>query len=671
MKQVSTQLINRITEDFHYGVQYSKKYRLLIFFSFLLTFFVVALLHNLHLFTTVIFESGDYAANSILINLAKTLQLFVGNSSRMGFSHPGPAFSYVMAIFEKILFDGFHLVPSAFNAHVIGIMFLNAFFLALCSYIFFDFTKSVIKTLSVVALVLFFYSLNPVLLYSTWMPHAYFAPFFAFILSASAVSAKRSYFIWVMVLSGLFLIHGHVAFILIICPVSLISLILCMSKYEFNINRFVDDNRFTIGISVIIILIFLSPILINTVINYPGEFGKYFQYSSNSVQQMPSIYSIMEFFLPFWSIVVTSVQFPSNLPIQTSGAFAGFVSLLLICSAIILVYNYTLEKKIKDIIKSTGIIIFTVSTLFLIYIAKGIDELSALNHYTGIFFYAVPLLLLCLILIGVISKISNYKIITLILIISLITIGIIASLGNFTDPERGSQYTKDIIKKLQSDTRWSNDTIVLDFPHDYWLEVAGIVLASERLGKPIYVNPFWEFMFTKNHMLENNPDPSKKMWHIELTDKKDVAQNVIYSNQVFSLIDNPNLTINTGNGWYANENWGGGSYRWMNKNGELYIFSPDYCKSDLILEVMSFYHPRKLIISMNNTMIYQGEIPSSKFLNISVPITLVPGQNKINLFIPTGSEKPSDIIELHNNDQRNLSIVFSLNSGSIREYGVI
>jgi len=537
------QLINQITADFNQGVQYSKKYRILIFFSFLLIFFVIGLVHNLHLFTTVIFENGDYAANSILINLAKSLQLFVGNSSRMGFSHPGPAFSYVMAIFEKILFDGLHLVPSAFNAHVIGIMFLNSFFLAICCYIFFDLTKSVIKTLSVVALVLFFYSLNPVLLYSSWMPHAYFAPFFAFILSASAVSAKRSSFIWVMVLSGLFLIHGHVAFILITCPVFLISLILCSSKYEFNINRFVQDNRFNIIASLIIILIFLYPILVNTIINYPGEFGKYFQYSSNRVQQTPNAYSIVEFFLPFWSIVVTSVQFPSTLPVQTSDAFAGFVSIILISSAIILIYNYTSGKEIKDIIRNACIIIFAVSALFLIYITKGIDELSALNHYTGIFFYAVPLLLLCLILIGVISTISNYKIITLILIISLIAIGTTASLGNFTNSYGGSPNTQEIIKKLQSDPRWNNDTIVLDFPHDYWPDVAGIVITSERLGKPIYLNSYWEFMFTKYHMIENNQDPSKKIWHIILTDKKNVNQNVIYANQAYSLIDDPNSTV--------------------------------------------------------------------------------------------------------------------------------
>lgn len=659
MRRKFDQFINKITTDFNQGVQYSKKYRLLLFSSFFVTFFIVALVHNLHLFTAVIFENGDYAANSILINLAKSLQLFVGNYSRMNFNHPGPAFLYIMAFFEKILFDSLHIVPSAFNSQVIGIMFLNSFFLAICCYIFFDFTKSIVKALSVVALVLLFYSINPFLLYSTWMPNVYFAPFFAFILSASVVSAKRPFFVWVMVLCGLFLIHGHVAFILITVPVILISLILCLSKYKFNINNLVNDNKSSLAISVIIILTFLSPILANTIINYPGEFGKYIQYGSNSVQQIPNVYSIIEFFLPFWSIVVASVQFPSKFPLQMSDAFAGLISLLLISLAIILVYEYTPEKKIYDILRSSGIIIFTVTIFFLIYIARGIDALTALNHYTGIFFYAVPLLLLCLILIGVLSTISNYKIIVLVLLTSLITIGITASLGDFTNPERGSPYIQEIITKLQSDPRWNNETIVLDFPATYWIEVIGLVSSLDRYNQPIYLtNSYSELKFTRSHMIENNQDPSKKIWHIILTDKKDVDQNVIYANQKYSLIDDTNSKIMTGDGWFADEHWGGNSYRWMNENGELFIFSPDYYKSNLILEVMSFYRPRTLLISMNDVIIFQGIIPSSEFSKICIPITLIKGQNKINLFVPDGSEKPCDIIELHNNDHRNLSVAF-------------
>ncbi|GEM_PF-3148806 len=545
-------IFNKISTDFNQGVQYSKKYRILIFFSILLTFFVVVLVHNLHLFTTIIFEDGDYAANSILINLAKSFQLLVGHYSRMGFNHPGPAFLYVMAFFEKIFFDGLHIVPSAFNAQEIGIMFLNSFFLAICCYIFFDMTKSVIKTLSVVALVLFFYSINPILLYSTWMAHVFFAPFFAFILSASVVSAKRSSFIWVMILSGMFLIHGHVTFFLIICPVFPISLILCLFKYKFDFNKFLQDNRFNIHLSVIIIIVFLTPIFLNTIINYPGEFGKYFQYSSNSVRVIPDIYSIIGFFLPFWSIVVTSMQFPSKLPIIMSDKLAGLFSLFFMSGAIVIIYKYTSEKKIREIILSTSIIIFTVSILFLLYIAKGIDDLSALNHYTGIFFYAVPLLLLCLILLGVISKISNYKIITIILLISLITIGITASMGDFTNPYNGSSDYKEIVTKLQSDPRWNTDTIILDFSRDYWSEVAGIVITSKRLGKSIFLSdPFWKVLFTKNYIfkLDNkNVNKSNKIWHIRLTDKLETNQKVILSNKKFSIIDDLNSTIGTGNG---------------------------------------------------------------------------------------------------------------------------
>ena len=71
-------------------------------FTFL---FVLLCVRNRFLFTTRLYEQGDAGANSILIEQAKHFTLLIGNYSREGFNHPGPAYMYVQA-FGEYLFSG-------------------------------------------------------------------------------------------------------------------------------------------------------------------------------------------------------------------------------------------------------------------------------------------------------------------------------------------------------------------------------------------------------------------------------------------------------------------------------------------------------------------------------------------------------------------------------------
>ena len=55
----------------------------------------VLLARNPFLFSAPEYERADMGANSILIEQARRFTLLVGNYSRKGFNHPGPAFLYV------------------------------------------------------------------------------------------------------------------------------------------------------------------------------------------------------------------------------------------------------------------------------------------------------------------------------------------------------------------------------------------------------------------------------------------------------------------------------------------------------------------------------------------------------------------------------------------------
>src|SRR5262249_36279219 len=82
----------------------------LFFFAFALALVII----NRHNIANAHFEDTDFAANSLLIQDAKSLKLFKGNYSRIGFNHPGPAILYVLALGELLFYDWTRIAQSPF-----------------------------------------------------------------------------------------------------------------------------------------------------------------------------------------------------------------------------------------------------------------------------------------------------------------------------------------------------------------------------------------------------------------------------------------------------------------------------------------------------------------------------------------------------------------------------
>ena len=95
--------------------------------------FALLCVRNRFLFTTRLYEQGDGGANSILIEQARHFTLLVGNYSRERFNHPGPAYMYAQAIGEYLFQNALHVVPTAWNAHMLSVFALNCAFVALAT----------------------------------------------------------------------------------------------------------------------------------------------------------------------------------------------------------------------------------------------------------------------------------------------------------------------------------------------------------------------------------------------------------------------------------------------------------------------------------------------------------------------------------------------------------
>lgn len=218
------------------------------------------------LFLRAHYEGGDFAANALQIRKAKHFQEIYGNYSRFGFHHPGPAFFYVYALGEAVLFDALHVVPAPFNAHVIaGILLQTGFFawgLAIVA-------RRAAQTSSV-GLLLLFAGLHFALVswqspsasfQNIWPPYVLLCPFFCFLVACASVASGSADFL-ALAIAGCFLVHGHVAQPLFVAPmagVAYISFWVRRRRDEFEHGNLLRPHLLLAGV----ILLALLPLAID------------------------------------------------------------------------------------------------------------------------------------------------------------------------------------------------------------------------------------------------------------------------------------------------------------------------------------------------------------------------------------------------------------------------
>lgn len=108
-------------------------------------------------------------------------------------------------------------------------------------------------------------------------------------------------------------------------------------------------------------------------------------------------------------------------------------------------------------------------------------------------------------------------------------------------------------------------------------------------------------------------------------------------------------------GFYDIENWSDTPSRWMQANAALLLNSSEDRTTTLSLQAQSFYRNRTVEISAGGVPAAQVVVPTS-FINVSVPMHLAKGANTVQFHVREGCERPSDIKELNNSDDRCLSV---------------
>ena len=452
--------------------------------------FALLCVRNRFLFTTRLYEQGDAGANSILIEQAKHFTLLVGNYSRERFNHPGPAYMYVQAFGEYLFQNALHVVPTAWNAHMLSVFALDCAFIALAVGVVYGWTRSLRGAAACFAVFTAFTVAYPPILNSDWMPYMYVLAYMVFLLAASSVAAGRAQDAWIFALTGWFLIHGHACFLLFVpaVTVAVLAAVLWPRRHTLRASAgqfFREQRRAWIPVAVIS-AVFALPIVVNLVLHWPGDFGKYISYGGSGRAGGHSLRQVVEYALWFWwpnqhAWLAPLLGYPVALAaVFWPGAFwrgRGPLRRFLIALLAVNVVS---------------------SLAFLFYAAVGVDKLS--EYYIGYFYWSAPLVTALVIVLAALEAVPRRAaaLSTGVAVLAAAAAVTVLALipGTRTSTNDIDEALPQVVATLAA--RAQGKTIVLHIDGPAWVETTGFLVQAERTGvKACLHDPWYTFLMTR------------------------------------------------------------------------------------------------------------------------------------------------------------------------------
>jgi hypothetical protein len=477
---------NRISDmDSKLGVTVINKLDVRMLFFWLIIYFVIAAIlvassqYAISVSTT---EIGDFAANSLLIQDAKSLDLLVGNYSRVGFNHPGPAILYVLAAGEYLLHDKLALVSFPFAGQLIAVAFYNAFWLTLVSVLLRRMGGARHVVLVAVSVFCLISSIEDHSFFNgIWFPHLYFAPFAVLLLSLARLIQEKADSLWMLAISSGFLINGHASFIAIL---GLMLIIVVTYSFFAGSQRggvirpsFIKSNSGPLLIAVLLLVLFFVPMLILTVREFPGPLGDYVAFGGG--HKPNRLKAAFGFLSLYWG---------------------GRTAFLASIAAFVLLWKAKKSESIRPLL-----VVIAAATLAMLFYARyGVDYLD--QTYIGFFYYAVPSVLAVATVIysGKLIKSSRY---VTFLSIATSLVAFSVSYSYVSAPPfylvhyHGLQVGE--INQALAKVKGDGGRIVLDLDdsNDWshvWAMITGIGADARRQNENLFcVNRNWYISFTK------------------------------------------------------------------------------------------------------------------------------------------------------------------------------
>ena len=228
--------------------------------------------------------------------------------------------------------------------------------------------------------------------------------------------------------------------------------------------------------------LFALPIVVNLVLHWPGDFGKYFAYSNSSQAGGHSARQIVRYALWFW------------WPDTHAPAAVLLLAVLLVNAAALAVALGLSRGGLRRFLLMLLGVNAVSSVAVLAYAAAGIDNLN--QYYIAYFYWSAPLLALLVIAAGI-SQALTFRAAGL-----LVAAGTVAALVVFALAPGMPTSTHDDDAGLPHAVaalaaRAQGREIVLSITHPAWVDTTGFLVQAERTHVRACVNSaYWTFMMT-------------------------------------------------------------------------------------------------------------------------------------------------------------------------------
>jgi hypothetical protein len=455
---------------------------------------VTLCIRNAFLFNTHIYEMADFGADSILVERARHFTLLVGNYSRDGFYHPGPAYFYVTAAGESLFYDVLHVVPTPWNGQVISLYLLDSLLAGLLVLVVYGWAR-LRGALAALALLLVWAVLHTGIYSAVWLPYQDIPAFSLFLVAAGSVAAGHSRDGWIATLAGWLLIHRYAVMLLFVPVIGALALLMAIWPHRRRLRAAARDLMHTPKVWVPVLAISAIsalPIALETFLHWPGQFGHYLSYSHSAKAGAHGAGDTMTYIFWFWG----------------NGVYRWIFSIgaVVCCIAAPLLTR----PPVRRYLAMLGVLLLVATGLFAYYAATGIDEIN--QHYIGYFYWGVPLSAALIVTLAVVSLLDRIaRLMTLAM-----AAGAAAALGVFAaapgtvtptttvDPQTPPRIPSATdpglaaaVQLLAHDAHGKPIVIYLD--HLAWPEMTGFLVQAERTGvTACAADPRYQILVTTN-----------------------------------------------------------------------------------------------------------------------------------------------------------------------------
>lgn len=457
-------------------------------------------------------EHYDYAVNALQIEQAKTGREIYGNYSRFGFYHPGPAFYYVYAAAETVLCDWLHVLPSPYNAHALAGLLLQGFFFAAALTIADGWIRRPLwMPLALLAAAIHFGFAGSAFI-DTWPPRVLLMPFLCFLVASSSTAAGRVGHLPLAVLSGCFLVHGHVAQPLFVVPLFIGAFALMWRNLRRSGCEGESSQRsrtLAHALALGCIALFLVPIAIDLASGSQSNFARILEVMEVTDGLRKSWWKGLLYLCAFFGYVREPEKFlPENGPgradfiSQNPGPYLVWVGLLAAVVFYLVRVFRSANTPERSFVLTFAAVVICACGLSLCW---GVAQIGPMYQYNGYFYFAILyaiLLLLCAAISSIPFPGARY-----IGAVACVAAGLIVWDGRHA-PLHIDYATNEIVSAVADALRADPSPFApkyLLFEHTEWGDAVSMALALKRAGSSFRANRDWGPKFARDSAFEPVP----------------------------------------------------------------------------------------------------------------------------------------------------------------------